>query len=221
MIGSIGVRSTDDPLEQFDLRHFELQTSVYDTSKSAPIQFSVVCFFENGRRWQKVKIPSSGSYIGVTAKIVGRTTETNCLALRVLDLAYLPRSTDTTTSAPNLTPTPTSKRSNRWVGRVDSSTPTKKQKLETEAKPADSSEDNSTTMAQTTPHTPTGSEKDDLQLDATGLEHLNDSPSPHHDLHYPEPTDLGLSSASSIPSQPSDSGSRPQRIRRRPKTFGP
>jgi hypothetical protein len=71
---SVGTRSGDELLDQFELRHFELQTSVYDTSKAAPVQFFVFCFFESGRRWQKVKIPSLGSYISVTAKIVGRTT---------------------------------------------------------------------------------------------------------------------------------------------------
>lgn len=90
LIGSVGTRSGDS-LDQFELRHFELQTSVYDTSKAKPIQFSVVCYFESGMRWQKVKVPSSGSYISVTAKVVGRTADTNLLAVRVLDLAYLPR----------------------------------------------------------------------------------------------------------------------------------
>jgi hypothetical protein len=48
---------------------FKLQ---YDSSKAAPLQFSVVCFFERGKRWQNVRILPSGSYISVTAKIVAK-----------------------------------------------------------------------------------------------------------------------------------------------------
>ena len=70
LIGSVGTRS-DESLDQFKLRHFELQTSVYDTSKAKPIQFSVVCYFESGKRWQKVNIPPLRLNISVTAKIVG------------------------------------------------------------------------------------------------------------------------------------------------------
>jgi hypothetical protein len=143
IIGSVGTRSGDELLDQFKLRHFELQTSVYNISKATPVQSSVVCFFESGKPWQKVRTPSSGSYISVTAKIVGRMAETNNLALRVLDLAYLPRSSFTT-AIPGSALTPTSKRSNRWDGRVDSSTPSKMRKLDTGSQPADGSEENMT-----------------------------------------------------------------------------
>jgi hypothetical protein len=118
IIGSVGTRSDGEP----ELRHFELQTSVYDTTKAAPVQFSVVCFFQNNRRWENVKVPVSGSFVSVTGKVVGRTTGTNCLALRVLDLAFLSKTSATaTTPASASTSTPTLKRSNRWGGRVDSS----------------------------------------------------------------------------------------------------
>lgn len=92
--GLVGIRSSKW-LDQSELRHFELQASVYDTSQAKPVRFSVICYFESGKGWQKVKVPSSGSNINVTAKIVGRTAETNCLALRVLDLSYLPKQTTT------------------------------------------------------------------------------------------------------------------------------
>jgi hypothetical protein len=133
IIGSVGTRSSDEALDQFELRHFELQTSVYDTLKAAPVEFSVVCFFESGKRWRKVKMPSPGCYISVTATIVGCTTETNCLAVRVLYLAYLPRPSSSTASPPKSmsTPTPTPKRSNSRDGRVDSSTRLKLRKLDT------------------------------------------------------------------------------------------
>ena len=85
------VRSGDNVLDPTEPRHFTLETSVYDASKSGPVQFSIFCFLENSKRWQRVKTPASGSFLRVTAKIVGRMTETNQLAFRVLDLTYLPR----------------------------------------------------------------------------------------------------------------------------------
>jgi hypothetical protein len=52
---------------------------------------STACFLENTKRWQNVKAPPSGAFLSIAAKVVGRTRDTNLLALRVLDLAYLPR----------------------------------------------------------------------------------------------------------------------------------
>ena len=120
IIGSVGTRGDGD--EEHELRHFELQTSVYDTTKAAPVHFSVICFFQNNRRWEKVKVPATGSFVSVTGKVVGRTTGTNCLALRVLDLAFLSKTSATaTTPASASTSTPAPKRSHRWGDRVDSS----------------------------------------------------------------------------------------------------
>ncbi|KAF2184189.1 hypothetical protein K469DRAFT_689516 [Zopfia rhizophila CBS 207.26] len=108
-----------------ELRHFTVETSVYDTSKAAPVQFSVVCFLENTNRWKKVKTPPSGTFLSVTAKVAGRTAGTNHLALRVLDLAYLPRPASAA-ATPTPTATPPSKRPSRWEGRAAPSTPLKR-----------------------------------------------------------------------------------------------
>jgi ribosomal protein L28 len=55
VIGS--VRSGDDGgPEHSGPRRFTVETSVYDASKSAPVQFSVTCFLENTKRWQNVNI---------------------------------------------------------------------------------------------------------------------------------------------------------------------
>jgi hypothetical protein len=173
-------------------------------------------FFETGKRWQKVKIPSSGFYVGVTAKIVGRTSDTNFLALRVLDLSYLPRSSSTTTSTPSSTSTPTSKRSSRWDGRVDSSTPSKRmRKSDSIAGSSNRLEKNSTIIAD--PHTPPTVENNeaDLQLPATITEHLNETASTRH-ASPSTSVDLGVSSLSSIPSQLSESGGRLQQNRQSP-----
>ena len=40
---------------------------------------SLICYFSSGKRWEKVKVPNTGSYVSVTAKVVGRTTrEPSC-----------------------------------------------------------------------------------------------------------------------------------------------
>ncbi|KAH7109129.1 hypothetical protein EDB81DRAFT_585724, partial [Dactylonectria macrodidyma] len=89
VIGSVPPPSdnTSDPSEP---RRFTVETSVYDASKASPVPFSITCFFENTKRWQRVRTPSPGALLSITAKVAGRTTDTNQLALRILDLAYLP-----------------------------------------------------------------------------------------------------------------------------------
>jgi hypothetical protein len=155
IIGSVGSRIYSESLAESGMRHFELQTTVYDTSKAAPLQFSVICIFDSGKRWGKTKIPSSGSFVSVTAKVVGHTRDTKCLALRVLDLAYLPRPS-LTAATQDSTFTPTVKRSaaNRWGRRVDSSTPSKKvRNQEPDGGPATNS-GNLITVTDTAPYTP-------------------------------------------------------------------
>lgn len=90
VIGSVPSPShnTSDPSEP---RRFTVETSVYDVSKASPVPFSVACFFENTKRWQKVRTPSPGALLSITAKVAGRITDTNQLALRVLDLSYMSR----------------------------------------------------------------------------------------------------------------------------------
>jgi hypothetical protein len=183
------------------------------------VQFSVVCFFESGKRWQKVKTPSSGSYISVTGKIVGRMAETNKFVFRVLDLAYLLRSSSTAVT-PGSALTPTSKRFNRWDGRLDSSTPLKMRKLDTGSRSADGSEENMTIIADTAPHIPLAVENDvNLQLPAAIIEYANGIHSVSHGFSSPTAVDPDESSVSSIPSQLSDSGSRARRNRHAPKVF--
>ncbi|KAK2122388.1 hypothetical protein NOF04DRAFT_1154740, partial [Fusarium oxysporum II5] len=89
IIGFVPPRSDKTPDLSED-RCFAVETSVYDTSKAVPVAFSVACFLENTKRWQRVKIPPSGAFLSITAKVAGHTIDTNQLALRVLDLAYLP-----------------------------------------------------------------------------------------------------------------------------------
>jgi hypothetical protein len=169
IIGSVGTRS-EKSLDQPESREFELKTSAYDLPTSGTRHFSVICFFEGGRRWQKVKIPPSGAHISVTAKIAGRTIN-NHLALRVLDFAYLP--TSTSTSPVQTVPSPlTSKRSYRWGGRIN--TPSKRIRTSKVG-----------TGSTAVPHTPPAVDNDeaDLQLavDASPSsppadpEHISDS----------------------------------------------
>ncbi|PVH91912.1 hypothetical protein DM02DRAFT_606043, partial [Periconia macrospinosa] len=70
MVTIIGSVRSRHPSES---RLFTVETSVYDASKAAPIQFSVVCFFENTKRWQNVKTPPPEAFLSVTAKVAART----------------------------------------------------------------------------------------------------------------------------------------------------
>lgn len=189
MVTIIGyVRSpNNNSADLSDPRQFTLETSIYDASKAAPIQFSVACFLENTKRWQRVKIPPTETLLSVTAKVAGRTTDTNLLALRVLDLTYLPRSTSATT-IPTSATTPPSKRSARWDDRASSSTPSKKMRpLEPIDETISSSDSNATSS---TPPTiaecaspPTTTDVDDPLISAQDTE---DASRPHRNRHPPK-----------------------------------
>ena len=165
IIGSVGTRS-EKSLDQPEPREFELKTSVYDPPTAGARHFSVVCFFESGRRWGKVTIPPSGAHISVTAKIVGRTIN-NHLALRVLDFAYLPR--PTSTSPVQNTPSPlASKRSYRWGGRIN--TPSKKIRTSEVG-----------TGSAAAPHTPPAVDNDEADLQVA--DHTSPSSTPADPEH--------------------------------------
>jgi hypothetical protein len=191
IIGSVGYRNSE-PVGHFELRHFELQTSVYDSSKTTPLDFSVICYFSSGKRWEKVKVPNTGSCVSVTAKVVGRTTKDNRLAVRVLDMSYIPQSFSTPVSSPAPTQSTSLKRSNRWGGRVESVTPSKKIRY--------------SAPEMQSPRTPPTIETDlDQQLSSTITPHLNNVTSTDHPP------------ASTPIDGESDGGGRPQRNRRPPK----
>jgi hypothetical protein len=123
VIGS--VLAIDNEAPGYDTRSFVISTSAYDGPTTGPIQFSVTCFLENTKRWLKVKTPQPGALLSVTAKVAGRTARTNQLALRVLDITYLPRpaSAPVTSTPEAISP---SKRSCRWEGRAGPFIPSKK-----------------------------------------------------------------------------------------------
>ncbi|KID83204.1 hypothetical protein MGU_09485 [Metarhizium guizhouense ARSEF 977] len=187
-------------------RHFTIETSAYDASKAAPAHFSVVCFLEGTKRWRKVKTPASGALLSVTAKIAGRTRDTNLLALRVLDLAYLPRPPSAPTPTP--TDTPPSNRSDRWRGRVPStSTPSKRPRISDPANEAANPSDRNTTLPDASssalvfPHSELTTEPISAPI----------SPSTTADPEESSPT----------PGMPlvSDGGARPRRNRHPPKKW--
>ncbi|EXK26520.1 hypothetical protein FOXG_15933 [Fusarium oxysporum f. sp. lycopersici 4287] len=103
IIGFMPSRS-DKTLDFSEDYYFAVETSIYNTLKATLVAFSVTCFLETTKHWQKVKIPQSGAFLSITAKVAGHTTDTNQLALCVLDLAYLPR----LAAVPTATPTPSS-----------------------------------------------------------------------------------------------------------------
>src|SRR5438552_1455276 len=118
--GRVGYRAAES-IEQSGLRHFELKTSVFDPSTKAPFDFSIMCYFSRSELSKNVEV-TTGQYVSVTAKVVGRSTRENRLAVRILDLSYLPRSFDTPASPPSAS----SKRDDRWVRNVESTTPPKR-----------------------------------------------------------------------------------------------
>ncbi|RSL77974.1 hypothetical protein CDV31_017293 [Fusarium ambrosium] len=65
---------TGDPSEP---RRFTIETSVYNSLKSALVVFSVAYFLESMKRWHRVKMPMAGALLSITAKIAGRITDTN------------------------------------------------------------------------------------------------------------------------------------------------
>jgi hypothetical protein len=128
VMGCVGCRNAEST-KPSGLRHFELQTSAYDLSKKAPFNFSVMCYFSEGRRWKNFDVPDTGSYVSVTSKVVGRSTRENRLAVRVLDMSYTPRSFGTPVPPPPLTPSSSSKRKNPWDSGVESTNAFKEEPL--------------------------------------------------------------------------------------------
>ncbi|KAF1809818.1 hypothetical protein P152DRAFT_441310 [Eremomyces bilateralis CBS 781.70] len=128
IVGSVSSRNNDNSLDPAHARRFVIDTSVYNASNAAPVPYSMACFLEDSKRWAKVKIPHVGTFIALTAKVVGRTTDTNLLALRILDLAYLPKLASAGLTTTPTTPSP-SKRPGRWEGRPTPSTPSKRSRL--------------------------------------------------------------------------------------------
>ncbi|KAF1807905.1 hypothetical protein P152DRAFT_284168 [Eremomyces bilateralis CBS 781.70] len=198
VVGSVSSRN-DNSLDPTHARRFMIETSVYDASNAAPVPYSMACFLEDSKRWQKVKIPQAGTFLTLTAKVVGRTTDTNLLALRVLDLAYLPK---LASAAPTTTPTTSSpsKRPNRWIARPTPSTPSKKPHRMGQVAGIPSPSDSS--LHEIYPQHP---------------DHITDSqstPTSPSTTAHPE----GFSNMS-VPPSNSNSGSRPHRNRHPPKKF--
>jgi len=142
-----------------------------------------------------------------------RSYKNNYLALRVLDLSYLPRPSSTAPTQ-NSTSTPASKRSYRWGGRIDSSSPSKKMRTSgfgTES--VDGSPENPTITAQAAPRTSRAVDNDeaDQHLADEIIDRLNDTSSAHHTSPSSTSVDPDVSSLSSIPSHISGSGDRPRR----------
>lgn len=211
MVTIIGfVPSRNDKTPDFpEARCFAVETSVYDTSKAAPVAFSVACFLENTKRWQRVKIPPAGAFLSVTAKVAGRTTDANQLALRVLDLAYLPKPASVPTATPTPSSTPTLKRSARWEGRAAPSTPSKRRRGSEGASLAGSSYKNPL---------PQSTEGRSHVLIAEGSPDSSANP-PSNPPSPSTMADAGDSSITLHPFPGPDGGTRPHRNRHPPKKY--
>jgi len=197
VIGSVGYRN-DKLADESSIRHFELQTSVYDPFNPKSAEFSIFCFFSNGRRWEKTPVPNAGSCISITAKVVGRVTTKNCLAVRILDMSYL--SLPSTSSPTSTQPTP-AKRANRWSRRVDSTTPSKKIR---------------TSIPEEDPITPSNSAPRTFEpeLEQHSSATISGDASSNHQSPVLTLVEHNRSPVDSIAAQPLCLDERPQRIRR-------
>lgn len=205
VIGSVQSYNNDS-LGISESRRFIIETAAYDTTTAGPVHFSVTCFFENTKRWERVKTPLPGAVLSVTAKIAGRTTDTNHLAIRVLDLTYLPRPASAP-ATPSSTTTPPSKRSGRWEGRPAPSTPSKRPRTS----------DPATNVANSSSANKTLPGLNDSILDLTDADSTIEAPSvPVSPSIYADPGEPRLAS---ILSPTSDSGTRPSRNRHPPKKY--
>ena len=112
----------DEITEQFQCCYFELHTSVYDSLKTDHIDFTLNCYFDNDRWWAKVCLSLSESFVAVTAKIAGWTASENHLAVYVLDMFYLSKSSSVSTFTLTLTLSFFKKQINHWSCNAESST---------------------------------------------------------------------------------------------------
>jgi hypothetical protein len=182
VIGSVTSRSDNSP-ESAEPRHFTLESSVYDASKTAPTQFSVDCFFENTKRWLNVKTPTAGTFLSITAKVAGRSATTNHLALRLLDMTYLPRPASAG-DVPTPATTPASKRSGRWEGRAAPSTPSKKPRLSVPEVPNLTRTPPAPACAEQAPSGPASPST--VTLEGASLSSLDADSRPHRNRHPPK-----------------------------------
>lgn len=120
-----------------ELLHFELLTSVYNTATKNASEFSVSCYFANGKRWVNFPMPSSQSQLCVLGRIIGITSKTTQLAIVINDVFYLP--SIVRTSIPHASPPSAAirdaKRDLRWTGRADSGSPSKRPRRVIEESP--------------------------------------------------------------------------------------
>jgi hypothetical protein len=150
-----------------------------------------------------------GALLSITAKIAGRTTDSNQLALRVLDLAYLPKPAPVLTAAPTPSSTPTSKRSARWEGRAAPSTLSKRRR------DSDSTASYENKLPQP--------EQDYSRL-SIAEERMKSSPSASASAsaNLPSPSTVADAEGSCVTLAPSpgpDGGARPHRSRHPPKKY--
>ncbi|KAK2024525.1 hypothetical protein LX32DRAFT_675950 [Colletotrichum zoysiae] len=91
MITALGIMGERKPIsdQPFCLWNFELRTSVYDASKGEPVNFSIICYFANTKRWEHMMVPNTASFVCLTAKLVG-CTPSNQLAVRVYPIQKNP-----------------------------------------------------------------------------------------------------------------------------------
>ena len=71
------------------LLHYDLETTVYDTSSKSSVTFTVCIYFWNGKRWTNFPIHAMQSRIFIDGRVFGITTNTPRLAIGVDDVYFI------------------------------------------------------------------------------------------------------------------------------------
>lgn len=79
------------PAQQYSLRGFELDSSVYDPATRGSQDLSVMCYYPNGKRFERYPIPRHRSMVVVTGAVIGRHEALCCPVVHIQDISFLPQ----------------------------------------------------------------------------------------------------------------------------------
>ncbi|KAF7586548.1 hypothetical protein BBP40_008688 [Aspergillus hancockii] len=110
------------------LLHYQLQSTVYNTSSRNLHTFPITAYFKNGHRWVNFPPLALNAQVFITGRIFGVTKENQQLAIITDDIHFLPSLTQPLPPSPSST-TGKRKRADRWAQRATPATPSKSARL--------------------------------------------------------------------------------------------
>ena len=72
---------------------FEVHTSVYESLRIRQVNFMIDCYFVSSKQWVKFSTPAHETLVAVTEKIAGWIESENCLAVCILNMSYMSKTT--------------------------------------------------------------------------------------------------------------------------------